>query len=88
MPEVFDRFFQAIGFRREDFYGLRKLDPSFEVVTDSARIKVKPDAGGRTGQPLTRLRRVVTPSSCVTLGNARRSTGRLCPPYFTGLTAG
>lgn len=55
MPEVFDRFFQAIGFRREDFYGLRKLDPSFEVVTDSARIKVKPDAGGANRATLDSL---------------------------------
>ena len=31
MPEVFDRFFEAVGARREDYYRLATLDPSYRV---------------------------------------------------------
>lgn len=43
MPEVFDRFFEILGFRREDFFSLKKLNPSFEIITDKNRINVNPD---------------------------------------------
>ena len=31
MPEVFERFFESFGKKREDFYKLHKLDPSYKV---------------------------------------------------------
>ena len=43
MPEVFDRLFKILGFNREDFYRLKKLDPSFEIVADGKRTAIHPD---------------------------------------------
>lgn len=43
MPEVFDRFFGLLGFSREDFFSLKKLNPSFEIVTDKKRLDIYPD---------------------------------------------
>ena len=31
MPEVFERFFTAMGARREDYYGITRLDPAYRV---------------------------------------------------------
>ncbi|MEO6837504.1 MAG: phytoene desaturase family protein [Ginsengibacter sp.] len=34
MPEVFENFFKDFGFSVEDFYDLKLLDPSFDIVFD------------------------------------------------------
>jgi phytoene desaturase len=31
MPEVFERFFESVGKKREDYYGLHRLDPYYRV---------------------------------------------------------
>lgn len=31
MPEIFDRFFEEVGKKREDYYSLKKLDPSYRI---------------------------------------------------------
>ena len=42
MPEVFDNLFAKLGFNREDFYRIRRIDPSFQIVSDGRKITVKP----------------------------------------------
>ncbi|BDD08375.1 phytoene dehydrogenase [Fulvitalea axinellae] len=32
MPEIFDQFFESFGKNRNDFYSLKRLDPSYRVV--------------------------------------------------------
>lgn len=32
MPDVFERFFNDFGYKADDFYNLKLLDPSFEIV--------------------------------------------------------
>src|SRR6185437_8485799 len=34
MPEVFENFFNDFGFPASDFYDLKLLDPSFEIIFD------------------------------------------------------
>jgi len=31
MPEIFDRFFETVGKKRENYYALKKLDPSYRI---------------------------------------------------------
>lgn len=42
MPDVFDNFFSTLGFNREDFYSIRRIDPSFQIVSDGRKITIKP----------------------------------------------
>jgi phytoene desaturase len=43
MPEVFDHLFNKLGFSREDFYDIIKLDPSFQIVSDGKPLLVRPN---------------------------------------------
>ena len=36
MPEVFENFFNDFGFSAYDFYDLKLLDPSFEIIFDNS----------------------------------------------------
>ena len=36
MPEPFEEFFAACGAKREDYYGLKRLDPSYKVFFETA----------------------------------------------------
>ncbi len=36
MPEIFEEFFSACGVRREDYYGLKRLDPSYKVFFEGS----------------------------------------------------
>lgn len=37
MPEVFENFFNDFGFSASDFYDLKLLDPSFEIIFDKGK---------------------------------------------------
>jgi phytoene desaturase len=43
MPDVYERFFNDFGFSVDDFYSLKLLDPSFDVVFDDKRISIPQD---------------------------------------------
>src|SRR4051812_6338407 len=43
MPGVYERFFNDFGYSASDFYNLRLLDPSFDVVFDDQKISVPAD---------------------------------------------
>jgi len=40
MPEVFDNFFRHFGHRTEDFYELKRLDPSYRIVFENETVDV------------------------------------------------
>ncbi len=44
MPEEHDRWFRALGHRREDYYQLRRLDPNYHVFFDDANYSVPAQA--------------------------------------------
>lgn len=47
MPEVFDDFFELFGKRREEYYSLRRLDPSYRVYFGSGeQVDVPADVEG------------------------------------------
>lgn len=44
MPEVFERFFEAAGARRSDYFDLQKLDPYYRVFfSPDERVDITPD---------------------------------------------
>ncbi|MGZ8523616.1 MAG: phytoene desaturase family protein [Chitinophagaceae bacterium] len=43
MPDVFERFFNDFGYRVSDFYDLKLLDPSFEVVFANQEVMSVPE---------------------------------------------
>lgn len=44
MPDVFERFFATFGKRPSDYYTLRRLDPSYQVIWESGSVDVPADA--------------------------------------------
>lgn len=40
MPDVYERFFNDFGFSVADFYDLKRLDPSFDVVFDKETLSI------------------------------------------------
>lgn len=41
MPDVFDKFFERLGYKTSDFYELKKLDPGFQIITaDGETMKI------------------------------------------------
>ena len=47
MPEVFDRFFESMGAKREDYYRLDRLDPAYRVFFENeAAVDVPADLAG------------------------------------------
>jgi len=46
MPDVFERFYQQFGYTTSDFYELKRLDPSYQVIcSDGDIIKMPADYG-------------------------------------------
>jgi len=43
MPGVYERFFNDFGFSASDFYDLKLLDPSFDVVFDDQKVSIPAD---------------------------------------------
>ena len=43
MPEVHDAWFTALGYQREDFYGLTRISPSYAVYFDNERVRMPAD---------------------------------------------
>ena len=43
MPDVFENFFKDFGFKVSDFYELKLLDPSFEIIFDKKQTLPIPD---------------------------------------------
>ena len=44
MPEVFDRYFSLLGQKREDYYDIKQLNPSYRVFfEDDERVDIQPD---------------------------------------------
>ena len=40
MPEIYDKIFARYGFRVEDYYSLKKLDPAYRVYFPDEAIDV------------------------------------------------
>ena len=40
MPDVYDRYFERLGKKRSDYYGLTRLDPSYTVVWEDGPVKI------------------------------------------------
>lgn len=40
MPDVFERFFNDFGYSTSDFYNLKLIDPSFEMLFDDHKIRI------------------------------------------------
>ena len=47
MPDVFDRFFADFGYRTADWYGLKLLDPAFEIVLPEGESMAIPNDFGK-----------------------------------------
>ncbi len=40
MPDIFERFFNDFGYTVSDFYKLKLLDPSFDIVFDDGQMSI------------------------------------------------